>query len=110
MTELEERTQFDAFMARNVARLQDAAKRYVGRLVPEQNEQFLAFALAKAWETREHLKPRKSSYAEVHVDILYWWNEFCLRPAALSRTEWTLRTWDGGRETVSGRRLGGRSR
>lgn len=93
-------------MARHVAQLGTRTVHYAGRLIPEQKEAFLAFALNQAWEQREHLKPRKSAYAETSVDTLYWWEEFCLRPAAYSRTEWTLRTWDGQRETVTSRQLG----
>lgn len=105
MTEAEERAQFDTFMERNVARLLDFAQPYIGRLVPEQREEFLQVALERAWDKRAELKPKKTAFAEEHIDILRWWGD-CLRPAALSRTEWTLRTWDGRREKVKGSRLG----
>lgn len=111
MTELQhEREQFEAFMRRHIAQLQDFAKRYTGRLVPEQREQFLEFALNRAWEQRGELKARSNENAEPTVRILGWWEDQCLRPAALSRATWTLRTWDGQRETVPSYRLGKRSR
>ena len=106
LREAAERKQFDAFMERNVARLQTFAQPYIGRLVPEQREVFLKVALERAWEKRGELKPRKTAFAEEHVDILHWWEDSCLKPAALSRQQWTLRKWNGERETVRGTRLG----
>lgn len=110
LRESAERQQFEAFMRRHVAQLQDFAKRYIGALIPEDREQFLAFALEQAWQKRTELKPKKTEYAEDHVDVLRWWEDHCLRPAALSRETWTLRTgWNGSeRQVVSGRQLGRR--
>lgn len=101
-----ERQQFDAFMERNVARLTTHAQPYIGALVPSQREYFLRFALVKAWEHRGELKAKKTAFAEENIDILSWWEEHCLKPAARSRTTWTLRTWDRQTETVRGRDLG----
>lgn len=101
-----EREQFDEFMVRNQARLLDFAKPYIGSLVLDQREEFLKFALERAWETRAQLKPRKSAFAEANIDILRWWEDNCLIPAARSRDQWLLRTWDRRTEIVSGRRLG----
>lgn len=106
LREAAERKQFEEFMARNIARLQTFAQPYIGRLVPEQREMFLKVALECAWSYRAELKPRKTAFAEEHIDILHWWEERCLKPAAHSRASWTLRTWDGQRETVRGNRLG----
>lgn len=106
LREQAERKQFEAFMARNIARLQTFAQPYIGRLEPSDLHQFLAFALERAWETRAELKPRRTAFAEEHVDILHWWEDNCLKPAAQSRREWVLRTWDGQRERVKGRDLG----
>jgi len=106
MTEADERKQFEEFMERNVARLQTFAQPYIGRLVPSQRELFLQVALECAWEHRAELKPRKTPFAEEHIDILHWWEERCLKPAAHSRASWTLRKWNGERETVRGTRLG----
>jgi hypothetical protein len=112
LREAAEREQFEAFMARNKARLLDFAKRYISELVPEHREQFLAVALEQAWEKRGELKARNNQDAEPTVRILGWWEDYCLRPAALSRATWTLRTgWNGSeRQTVTGRQLGRRSR
>ena len=99
-----EREQFEAFMQRHVAQLNDFAKRYTGRLIPEHREAFLSFALDQAWEQRDELFQRD----EDSVQLLRWWDDYCLRPAATSRESWTLRTgWNGSeRTTVTGRQLG----
>lgn len=110
LREATERQQFESFMRRHTAQLLDFAKRYVGALIPEHREAFLAFALEQAWEKRGELKARNNEDAEPAVRVLGWWEDHCLRPAALSRPTWTLRAWDGQRETVTGRQLGRRSR
>jgi hypothetical protein len=106
LREAAERKQFEAFMERNVARLQTFAQPYIGRLVPEQRHEFLKLALELAWTHRSELRAKKTAFAEEHIDILHWWEERCLKPAAHSQKTWTLRTWDGQRETVRGNRLG----
>ncbi|MGH8236051.1 MAG: hypothetical protein ACREXP_03390 [Steroidobacteraceae bacterium] len=106
LREQAERQQFDTFMQRNIARLTTHAQPYIGRMVPSQRHDFLKFALEQAWATRAELKPRKTAFAEEHIDILHWWEERCLKPAARTRREWTLRTWDGQREILRGTALG----
>jgi hypothetical protein len=100
MNQTQERAVFEMFMERRMAQLQDAAKRYTGRLIPEHRDAFLTFALNQAWERRAELKPGTED-----AGVLQWWEECCLRPAALSRATWTLRTWDRQLETVRGRHL-----
>jgi hypothetical protein len=104
-----EKKVFEEFMTRHAAQLLSHAKPYIDRLVPEQREEFLAFALNQAWEKREQLKPRKNQYGAVTLGILRWWEDNCLRPAALSRKTWTLRTFDRRREFVPGHKLGKRN-
>lgn len=98
--------QFDQFMRRHSASLLDFAKPYIGRLGPVQREEFLEVALTQAWEKRAELKVKKTGYAESTVNVLRWWEDFCLKPAALSKKEWRLRTWDRQIEIVPGNRLG----
>lgn len=106
LREFAERKQFDEFMARNVARLQTFAAPYIGRLGPEQREVFLKFALECAWSHRGRLKAEKTAFAEENIDILHWWEQYCLIPAARSQPRWSLRKWDGGVEIVRGKDLG----
>lgn len=108
MSEDFERAQFELFMERHVAQLLHHAKPYIGRLVPEEREEFLRFALEQAWEKRAALKPRKTPYGSTRVDLLRWWDDQCLRPAALSKKEWRLRTFDRQIEIVPGKKLGKR--
>ncbi|HEX7041415.1 MAG TPA: hypothetical protein VF202_14960 [Trueperaceae bacterium] len=106
LREQAERQQFEAFMKRHTAKLLDFAKPYIGRLIPEQREEFLTVALERAWESRHELKPKKTAFGTEQVELLRWWEDYCLKPAARSRKVWTLRTWDRQREFVKGTKLG----
>jgi hypothetical protein len=106
LREAAERKQFEAFMERNVARLQTFAQPYIGRLVPSQRHEFLKLALELAWTHRAELKAKKTAFAEEHIDILHWWERYCLQPTARSKPCWTLRKWNGELETVKGTQLG----
>lgn len=103
-----ERKVFEEFMRRHVAQLLSYAKPYIDRLVPEQREEFLQFALDKAWAHRGDLKPKHNQYGAVTLGILRWWEDKCLRPAARSKKEWRLRTFDRRIEIVPGTKLGRR--
>jgi hypothetical protein len=103
-----EQAQFELFMESRTAQLLDFAKPYIGRLVTSQRDAFLETALNKAWENRAALKPHRNKYGSTTVDVLRWWEDRCLRPTALSRQTWDLRTYDRQIETVSGRQLGKR--
>lgn len=98
------RQEFEAFMARHTAQLADVSKRYIGRMSPEDKNSFLSYALERAWAQYDELMAFNQETDS--VQLLRWWEDSCLKSAALSRPSWTLRTWDRQRETVPGRRLG----
>lgn len=93
--EREER-EFHDMMARNVTRLMDFAKPWVGRMTNRGRKYFLAKAIDIAWQRRAEFNPKRQS-------ILLWWRD-CLKAAALSRSEWHLLTIDDV-EVVSGEKL-----
>lgn len=96
---VEDRRNFDEFMARNTARLMDYAKKYVGRLPSLERELFLSRALRAAWDTRMTYSPQREA-----AGLLLWW-ETCLRTAALSRRYWHQLYQDDVR-LIAGKDLG----
>lgn len=96
--EVRERAEFDDQMSRNVAKLMDFAKPYVGRLTPSDCELLLGWALTEAWARRATFAPRKAS-------LLIWWDE-CLRAAADRQPYWNVIWYDNSVRAVASSKLG----